>query len=809
MKMKKYYFLPLLLMATVVINAQNSKSVLWYDSPSNDWYGALPLGNGRLGAMVFGDIEKEHLQLNDESLWAGKPENPYPPNVREHYKTFQQLNFNGKFDEARDYGMENLVVKPTSIRPYEPLGDLYIAFNHKSKNSDYYRDLSMNEGMTTVSYSVDGKRFSRESFISAEYDAIFYHFKSLDNVKTSATIYFDRFKDIEQDIDEDNILTISGQIFDDENDFDDNVDGSGEGGLHMKFSTQIAIVPVDGKVRSVGNKLIIENSSEFTLVVTNTTDYNVNILNFDRRIDPATETHKILTRAMGEPYEKVRAKHIATHTKQFNTLSLKLSDIEIDEIPTDKRIEAAASGINDNYLTQLFFQYGRYLLLASSGNNAKLPANLQGIWNKDEWAAWESDFHLNINLQMNYWPADICNLSDTFDPLSNFMVVVAKAGKETAQNYLGSDGWMAHHVLNPFGRTTPSGSNLDSQFNNGYCFPLAGTWMSLSLWRHYTFTLDKDYLRTTAYPVLKGAAKFALDFLIENKDGELITSPSYSPENSYVNPETGKAMQNTISATMDNQILRELFQACIKSEEILGINEMKGSLRQALLKLPKNKIGADGTIQEWYKDFEEVEPEHRHISHLFGLYPSNQITKKDVALFEAAKNTIDKRLASGGGLIGWSKAWAINFYARLFNSEKALESVNSLLASQITTNMFDLIYPQSISERMGTVSNTGNKRKIFQIEGNFGTTAGIAEMLLQSHEEGIIYLLPALPKEWDSGSIKGIKARGNFELEMEWKNSKLTSATIVAHSGGKISMVYKGISKKMNLKLGESRKISF
>jgi alpha-L-fucosidase 2 len=544
------------------------------------------------------------------------------------------------------------------------------------------------------------------------------------------------------------------------------------------------------------------------VVLTNTTDYNRDLLNFDRQIDPYSETTKILNKAINVPYEKVKEKHISAHKKQFNTLTLKLSDLEKDEIPTDRRIEAVAYGNNDNYLTQLFFQYGRYLLLASSGNNAKLPANLQGLWNKDEWAAWESDFHLNINLQMNYWPADVCNLSDTFDPLSKFMVEVAEAGNETAQKYIGSDGWMAHHVLNPFGRTTPSGSTLGSQLSNGYCFPLAGTWMSLSLWRHYTFTLDKDYLKTTAYPILKGAAKFALDFLIENENGELITSPSYSPENSYIDPETGKTMLNTISATMDNQILRELFEACIKSEEILGTNQMKDDLAQALAKLPKTKIGADGTIQEWYKDFEEAEPEHRHISHLFGLYPSNQITGSNKVLFEAAKKTIDKRFASGGGRTGWSKAWAMNFYARLFNSEKAMETLNSLLASQITPNMFDLIYPQSITQRMGAVAQTGMGR-IFQIDGNFGATAGIAEMLVQSHEEGIIYILPALPKEWESGSVNGIKTRGNFELALDWHNGKLISVTITAPMGGKTSLVYKGKTKMLNLKLGESRRISF
>ncbi|MEC3908634.1 glycoside hydrolase family 95 protein [Tamlana sp. 2201CG12-4] len=759
---------------------------LWYKTPAKDWFEALPIGNGRLGAMIHGHINREHLQLNEESLWAGTPENPYPENVQIHYEQFQRLNLEGKFEEALKYGMQNLVVEPTSIRSYQPLGDLFITFDHNTKATNYKRSLDLNRGISSVTYEINGNRYLRESFISSKYDVLYYHFKSLDNAPVNAEISFKREKDIEQ-VPEHNQLHIKGQIFDDINAYDDNKGGSGKGGKHMKFDARIGLSN-DQNTTTKGKNMLLSNTNEFTIILSAATDYNINLFNYDRSISPGQITNSAIQAAKKVPYKQAKEEHIHQHSSMYKRVQFKISDITKDTIPTNLRLQQVANGNNDNYLTQVFFQYGRYLLMNSSAFRAKLPANLQGIWNKDMWAAWESDYHLNINLQMNYWAADLCNLSETIDPLSDFMTMLADRGKETAKRYIGSEGWMAHHSTNIFGRTNPSGSTKSSQLNNGYSYPIAGSWMTLTLWRHYEFTNDKNYLEKTAYPLLKGASRFVLDFLKENEKGELVTAPSYSPENSYIDPTTGKAIRNTVAATMDIQIIRDLFKASIEAENILKISGgLTKDLNIALSKLPKTRIGANGTIMEWYEDYEEVEPGHRHISHLYGLYPSNQITNDTPELKEAAVKTIERRLASGGGQTGWSRAWFVNFFARLQEGDKSLESINGLLSKQVALNLLDLHPP-----------------KIFQIDGNLGATAGIAEMLLQSHNNGI-EILPALPHDWPTGHITGLKARGGFIVDIFWENGKATTIKILSQSGGKTSVHYKGQIFHLEMKSGEEK----
>jgi alpha-L-fucosidase 2 len=776
----KYNLLILTIFVLIISSCSDKPQLfsekLWYKTPAADWFDALPLGNGRLGAMVFGDPNEEHLQLNEESLWAGCPEDPYPENVREHYARFQQLNLEGKYNEALNYGMENLAVRPSSIRSYEPLGDLFLNFEHQ-KAENYKRSLDLSTGITTIEYSVNNKRFKRESFISTKYNAIFYRFESLDDEKTNCTVRFDRFKDIQQGI-TGNRIVVTGQVFDDPNGYDDNKDGSGKGGYHMKFATVVGIHTENGELGSNEGTLTVKQSKAFTVVVSAATDYNLQLLNFDRTINSQKVAEDILEQALAASYDEVKNEHIETHSSIYNRLKLDISGMVNDTIPTDLRMKAQKEGADDPYLAQLLFQYGRYLLMGSSGGKATLPANLQGIWNQDQWAAWEADFHLNINLQMNYWPADVCNLSETFVPLSNYMKQLAKNGTKTADQFLGSDGWMAHHVANPFGRTAPSGSNLNSQVTNGYCFPLAGTWMSLSLWRHFTFTNDRVYLSETAYPILKGAARFVLDFLKEDASGMLVTAPSYSPENTYIDPLTNQKLRNTVAASVDIQIIRDLFAACLESEKILGKTELSDEINRALPKLPATKIGKDGTIQEWMEDYEEGEPGHRHVSHLFALHPSDQITQNSPELFEAAKKTLEKRLASGGGQTGWSRAWMVNFYARLLNGDACNQHINNLLRNQITNNLFDLHPPH-----------------IFQIDGNLGVTAGIAEMLLQSHEQGTIHLLPALPAAWKTGRVEGLKARGNFEVNIFWEEGKLVSGQILGKKGTSGSVKCNGETK--------------
>lgn len=760
---------------------------LWYKSPAKDWFSALPLGNGRLGAMVFGTVEEEHIQMNEESLWAGCPEDPYPENVKEHYQKFQELNLKGNYTEALDYAMKNLAISPTSIRSYTPLGDLFVSLNHTNA-INYRRELDLETGINTVEYELNGKRYRRESFISDKYNAMFFHFVSLDGDKMDAAIRYEREKDIKQYVDDSNVLCIDGQLFDDPDGYDDNKGGSGKGGYHMKFASRIAVKAGKSKINSSAGQLMVKDADEFTVIVSASTDYNPAIMNFDRSIDAKQDAQTILSKALAEPYEKIKKDHVKNHSEVYNRLDFNISNLFLDDIPTDERIQRLKENkdAQDNYLTQVFFQYGRYLLMGSSGGQAALPANLQGVWNKDMWAAWEADYHLNINLQMNYWSADVCNLSDAFDPLSHYVYRLAEKGKTTAGMFIGSEGWMAHHATNVFGRTTPSGSNEASQVNNGYCFPLAGAWMSISLWRHYEFTQNKKYLEETVYPVIKGASQFILDFLVENEKGELVTAPSYSPENAYINPKTGKPIKNTVAATMDIQIINELFKACLETETILGKSELTQSINSALAKLPEVKIGSDGTIQEWYEDYEEVNPEHRHISHLFGFHPGTQITPSTPNLYNAAQKTIEKRLASGGGQTGWSRAWTISFFARFFDGNECNNHINALIINLVSPNLFDLHPPH-----------------IFQIDGNLGATAGIAEMLIQSHEKNTIRLLPALPDAWKDGYVKGLKARGAYVVDMTWKEGKLQTAKITSQKGGKPNVTYNNKTVKLELDAGE------
>ncbi len=752
---------------------------LWYKQAAKDWFEALPIGNGKIGAMVFGDVAKEKLQLNEESLWGGCPEDPIPENAKEHYAKFQELNLNGQFEEALNYGLKHLAVSPTSIRSYQTFGDLFIAFKNHSKPQNYQRSLNLHTGIHTTTYTIDGKRFKRESFVSKKYNCLVYHFKSMDNETVSGEISFDRPVDIKQATKNNNLI-VDGQIFDDPNGYDDNSGGSGKGGYHLKFAANIAIKNTSGEVTSTANTLKITNSNEFTVLTSLATDYNINTMNFDRTINPLTLTETAVKQATSVAYDSIKKAHIDYHSSMMDRMHFDITTNTQDTIPTDVRLENLKNIAEDKHLTELFFQYGRYLLLSSSGGNSVLPANLQGIWNKELWAAWESDFHLNINLQMNYWPADLCNLSETTEPLTIFLTQLAKKGEVTASAFLDSDGWMAHHVSNPFGRTTASGSYPRSQVDNGYCFPLAGSWMSMFLWRHYQFTQDKTYLKETAYPILSGSAKFILDFLKENEHGELVTAPSYSPENTYIDTKTGKRIRNTVAASIDIQIIRDVFTSCLKMEKVLGIKTaLSREISEAIKKLPPIKIGKNGTIQEWYEDYEETEIGHRHVSHMYALYPSSQITPQTPALFEAAKKTIDRRISNDQGQTGWSRGWMINFYARLQEGDKAKEQITELIRKHTSLNLLDLHPPT-----------------IFQIDGNLGGTAGIAEMLIQSHGDEIV-LLPALPSTWKDGDISGVCTRGGFEITMSWRKGKLAKASLYSKTGNTANIRYG--DKKINL----------
>lgn len=495
--------------------------------------------------------------------------------------------------------------------------------------------------------------------------------------------------------------------------------------------------------------------------------------------------------AATKSWDAIKSDHVNEHRSIMDRVILELGGAELRNQPTDQRILRMKQGEADPALVTDFFQFGRYLLMSSSRRPGRLPANLQGIWNHRMWAPWESDYHLNINLQMNYWPADVTNLSETMDSLVDWFEPLTERGKKPAEILYGADGWVAYHATNIFGRVTGSGSNKGSQFNNGFLDPLAGAWMAMTLWRHYEFTQDEQFLAEKAYPILKGAAVFLLDYLREDGDGYLVVVPSTSPENKFIDPETGEHFRITRGSTYHNTIVQVVFEAVVAGSKELDIDsELRTKLTAALGKLPPVKVGANGTIQEWIEDYKEANPKHRHVSHLLGLHPFSTIQEKDARLFEAAAKTLERR--GFGGDVGWSNAWKTNFYARLKDAEQAHFYINRLLRKNAMPNLF-----------------TGhNGKSLFQIDGSFGGTAGIAEMLIQSHS-GQIELLPALPEDWATGSVTGLKARGGFVVDMKWTDRKLTEAVIHSLAGQPGVVRYRDSQKVLNLEKGEQVSLAF
>ena len=767
-------------------NIEDPPFMLWYEQPAAEWTEALPLGNGRLGAMVYGKIHEERIQLNEESLWAGQPIDAHPPEFRKHLPDIQQALLNDNPERAKKLMQQYGTQRPTSFRSYQPLGEILLSFDGINSTSSYRRELNLNNGISRVLFNSKNEHHTRETFISATDDVLVIRLEAGGKDNLTLDIHLTREKDARTSVVDSNMLILKGQIIDKKppDGSEPNPGGSGPAGEHMRFAGALKALTEGGAISNTDSTLHIKQARTVTLLFSAATDYDLNTMDFDRSIDPLSKARTIVEKAAQKPYSVLLRHHIAEHRNMFERVDLNLADTKQNLHPTDQRLKALKEGKSDPGLVALMFQYGRYLLMNSSRYPARLPANLQGIWNKEMWAPWESDYHLNINLQMNYWPHNPGNLPETIIPYLDFAEALAEHGKETARRMYGADGWVVHHCTNVFGRTTPSGSTEESQINNGY-FPLAGAWFVMPLWRHYQFHRDTQMLEERIYPLMKGSAEFLLDFLIENDKGKLVTAPSHSPENLYIDPNTGEPQRLTVAATMDIQIIHTIFSACIKAADILGKDpEFKEKLRTARDKLPPVQIGANGTIQEWIKDYEEENPGHRHISHLFGLYPGSMINPGNSELFKAAEKTIERRLAHGGGHTGWSRAWIISLFARLQNGEKAHENALALLKQSTLANLFDTHPP-------------------FQIDGNFGFTAGIAEMLLQSHKD-TLRILPALPEAWNKGHIKGIKARGDFNVDIHWNDHQLVKLAITSKQGNRCTVQYKNSTTTFNTRKGKT-----